>query len=330
MKKNYFKKIVYTILFFSIPFICLIISYFIFDPFKVLFQYQNYYDDYFIEPNRDFVSVEKFLQNKDSLKYNSFLFGSSRLMAWRTDSWCKYINNCRAFHFDAYKDNIVGIYKKINLIDQQKIKIDNAILVIDYEIISHTEDTLSRLFIKHYIYSDYSKIKFHFLFFKEYFKNNFFIEYLDYKMFRKQREYMTQIDFNQKYADTYTNDFFIHNLDREIEEQPEKFYAKKNFYHRDTIQSFYQETILQAQNNILKEIKNIFDRHNTDYKIVISPNFEQKKLNLNDMLILYQIFDKQNIYDFSGINSLTNDITNYYDIYHYQPKVADSILRKIY
>jgi len=328
--KNSLKKLMLISTIFLIPFILLIFSYFIFDPFKVLYTYQNYYEDFYIEPNRDFVSVETYLKNKDNFHYKSFMFGSSRLMAWHTKSWEKFIADTNAFHFDAYKDNLLGIYSKINLINGVGDKLENVLLVIDYDVLSDLSDTTSRLFMKHHIYSERSKIQFHLFFLKEFLNSNFFVEYFDFKFFRKHRNYMKQIDLNQKYGDSYSNDFFIYNLDKQLKDNPEKYYSHQKFPERDTIQLFYNQTIYEAQLKYLTEIKTIFEKQKTDYKIVISPNYDQKKLCNQDLEKLFEIFGQQNIYDFSGINRFTNLTTNYYDFYHHRTQVADSILNIIY
>ena len=53
------------------------------------------------------------------------------------------------------------------------------------------------------------------------------------------------------------------------------------------------------------------------------------KINNKDLAILKSIFDK-NIYDFSGRNSFTESIYNYYESNHFRPIVGDSILKIIY
>jgi hypothetical protein len=46
--------------------------------------------------------------------------------------------------------------------------------------------------------------------------------------------------------------------------------------------------------------------------------------------ILEKIFEKQNIYNFSGVNAITNDYRNFYDGIHYRPLVATQMLENIY
>ena len=46
--------------------------------------------------------------------------------------------------------------------------------------------------------------------------------------------------------------------------------------------------------------------------------------------LLYSIFGKKNIFDFSGKNNLTEPISNYFESSHYKPNVAKIILDSIY
>ena len=67
---------------------------------------------------------------------------------------------------------------------------------------------------------------------------------------------------------------------------------------------------------------------------------EQKKYingaDVNDLIIIfsytgnYFLEGKQNVFDFSGINFITNDYHNYYENSHYRPHVADYIMKEIY
>jgi hypothetical protein len=53
-------------------------------------------------------------------------------------------------------------------------------------------------------------------------------------------------------------------------------------------------------------------------------------MNVNDLRYLTNLFGKENVYDFSGINEYTESIYNYYENSHYRPYVADEIMKKLY
>jgi hypothetical protein len=92
----------------------------------------------------------------------------------------------------------------------------------------------------------------------------------------------------------------------------------------DSIQRINKKQIF-----MLKEVKHILEKNNTNYKVVLSPLYEQIKFNNSDLLLLENEFGN-NLYDFSGKNSFTDVKTNYYETSHFRPNVGDSILKIIY
>ena len=81
------------------------------DPFKIIKTYDNYSNNLKVIPNRDFISTEVYLKNRKIYHYNSFIFGSSRTMAYKTNDWRKYIDSTsRPFLFDASGESLFGIY----------------------------------------------------------------------------------------------------------------------------------------------------------------------------------------------------------------------------
>jgi hypothetical protein len=81
---------------------------------------------------------------------------------------------------------------------------------------------------------------------------------------------------------------------------------------------------------MLQSISKIFRKHNTNFKIIISPLYDQVKIAPRDLNMLNKIFKRENVFDFSGINQYTSDFHNYYETSHYRPIIAEKILEKIY
>jgi hypothetical protein len=88
--------------------------------------------------------------------------------------------------------------------------------------------------------------------------------------------------------------------------------------------------IKETQKKMLAEIFAKFQNDKTNYKIIINPLYDQEKLNSEDLIILNKIFGKENVFDFSGRNEITNDFYNYYELSHYRPHVAKMIMDIIY
>ena len=138
-----------------------------------------------------------------------------------------------------------------------------------------------------------------------------------------------------KYPDTFTpifNDSY-YGLTKEIKEDSLGYYNKMKqqgvFYQRPKASAL----ILKVTNKeiaLLNKIQSLFAKHHTNYKIVISPLYDQIPIEEEQLQLLYSIFGKKNIFDFSGKNNLTEPISNYFESSHYKPNVAKIILDSIY
>lgn len=316
-----------------IPFFVLILGYYIYDPFKVIYTYRDYSYAYVI-PNRDYISTEAFINQQHQYHYNSFIFGSSRTLAFRPSSWKKYLSpDDSPFVFDASAESIYGIYKKIKYLDSINTSIKNAIILLcrDYTFV-YSKNYDKHLYIKHPATSGESNLFFHYLFLNAYFSSGFLFSFYNYTFTKKYQPYMERYIENRKIAyDTITNELNIQDQEDEIASNPSEYYHNKKemFYERpkETTNDFV--AINAEQLRMLREIEQIFRKDGTNYKVVISPLYEQIKFIPSDLAALSAIFG-QNLYDFSGKNALTDVQTNYYETSHYRPSVGDSIFKIIY
>jgi hypothetical protein len=325
------------LLYFLIPFYFIIISYFCFDPFKILYDYDNFYLNTFCQLNRENISLRIYNKFAKTNNYNSFVFGSSRTLAFKTNDWghCTNSTNFHPFVFDASNESIEGITSKIEYLHRNGSTIKYALIIICSDVtfskdVSHKKE---HWYIKHPLLSNNSKVEYYFTFFKTYLQNGFFIKYIDYKIFKKEREYMLNyLDFRQTHNDSFTNDLFIDDQELNIKNDSLDYYErhKNNFYKRPEQESLCHEQI--DINNIqqLKKIKDIFNQQQTYYKIIISPLYDQKKLNPIDLQKLKDIFGKENVFDYSGKNEITENKYNYFESSHYRYRVGQKIMQDIY
>jgi len=329
------KRFLFRISLFGIPFLFLFLTYFILDPFRVLYNYEDYSKDLFVQINRDFVSTETFLKNRSKYQFNSFIFGSSRTLAYKTWEWKKWLpDNAVPFCFDASNENLFGIWSKIKYIDNLGDKISNALIVIcsDVTFVSNT-DYDSYLYIKDPRISRNCPGRFKFEFLKAFFSNRFYVRYIDYSIFHQYRNYMfgyigrTKINYEPIF-----NDCYLMNLDEELKADPEAYYLKYAYYFRrnNTNQPCLTPMIDEKSQNMLADIANIFVKHGTNFKIIISPLYDQKKFNETDLLSLKNIFGSSNVFDFSGMNKYTSDFHNFYESSHYRPFVGAQLLKCVY
>jgi len=327
--------IIKTLLFLSPLVLVPVIFYLIIDPFKVLYKYSeqiNTDKNYQIVTNRDFQSTQLLLSYYKKYDYNSFIFGNSRSTFFQVTTWNKFIQgNC--FHFDASNESIYGIYCKLKLLESLKININNALIILDAKTLTVVENQNGHLFIMHPESSKESYFTFHIEMFRGFFPRAMYA-HMDLWLTNKKKPYMDKygIRDNVFKQDVVSNQIKYFVYDEQLSSNPDLYYANRmsQFYKRDTIQIYSEPVIKKEQEEILESIRSILVFHNTKYKIIISPLYDQFKLNHKDLNYLINLFGSENVFDFSGINSFTNDYHNYYENSHYRPLVCDSIINIIY
>lgn len=311
----------------------LILSYIYFDPFKVLRSYNDYYDSQVVL-NRDYVSTEVFIRNYKIYNYNSFIFGSSRTLAFRPNSWKKYLDStARPFMFDASSESIYGIYTKIRFLDSLDIKMKNVLIILCRDAsFAHTENHNGHLFIKDPKVSNESKIVFQNDFFKAYLNPGFLLNFYSYKITGKYKKSMASYIMEKKInQDKISNKMELFNQEIEIDKDARGYYLNRKdlFYLRGEERVDSVKRIKNQHLKMLQAIKTILVKRKVNYRIVLSPLYEQIKFNEKDLSLLKEIF-KNHIYDYSGKNHFTDEMQNYYENSHYRPLVGDSILANIY
>lgn len=326
-------KFLLRFLLFLIPFILVLSFYFTNDPFKVLYNYDNYYTDNII-PNRGFVSTETFLKNQGNIKYNSFILGSSRTGAFEVEEWKKHIaSNAIPYKFDASSEYINGIFSKLELIDQSNGNIDNALLIFCTDATFCSNLTAEHLIIPDPIYQNISYFTFQISFLKAYLSEGYFIRIIDYSIFHTYRPYMR--GYISKFKIPYKP--IINEIDWPLEKEIAKdsisYYMKrKNLFNiEDTLQVLPLEPQIDSvEIATLKKIRKLFDNNKTNYRIVISPLYDKRKINKRDLEIIESVFGASNVYDYSGINDITTNKYNYYEKSHYRIRVGKRIMDDIY
>lgn len=330
------RRFIWTILKFSIvPFVvgCLfLLGYWHFDPFKVLRTYADFSKPVIV-PNRDYVSTETFIRNNPHYHYNSFIFGSSRTMAFKPARWKKYLpQDAEPFLFDASNESIYGIYTKIKWLDQQGIPLKNVLLLICHDrTFTHSSNVDSHLYIKHPAVSGESMRDFQWLFFKAYIQPDFWIRFYGYQLLGYQSWMKGFIQEKPIFYDTRNNTIYMPFQERLVSQHPDEYYKEKKgvFYQRKG-QKIDKSTIIEyRQEKMLQEIATIFKKHHTNYKIILSPLYEQVKFHPNDLAILQKLFPKR-VYDFTGKNGLTSFYQNYYEQSHFRTGVGDAVMKKVY
>tara|TARA_B100000787_G_C16118933_1_gene261734 strand:- start:397 stop:831 length:435 start_codon:yes stop_codon:yes gene_type:complete len=140
------------------------------------------------------------------------------------------------------------------------------------------------------------------------------------------------LDFNYESQEGVYIPYNVSGKEAKILHDTDAYYNKnKNiFYARSSNEKYSQPLLDLKKIKVIEEIKKIFVLNKTSYKIIISPLYDQKKINRTDLNILKRVFDEENIFDFSGKNTITEDKYNYYESSHYRKKVGKQILNIVY
>ncbi len=286
----------------------------------------------------DFYATCNLIRNNESIKYNSFVFGSSRTLAYRMSDWQKYLSNEDIpFRFSASSENLFGIYKKFKFLKRKQIPIKNALITLSPTIFNKKEIYQKEIItcIRHPEISGDSWISFYLKYFKAFLNPKFFIALIDFKISGQQKNYMNKyLQFRPIRHDNLTNDIFLNDYDSLIKSDSVKYYyeTRKALFDEfsDTTLRTYPPYISNEDSLMLTEIKNILSENNTSYKVLIHPLFNKRVMYFKDLKILENIFGRNNLYDFSGVNQFTLNRGYYYEQSHYRPLLGKIILDTLY
>ena len=299
------------------------------DPFKVLHRYASYYVSgrpIAITLNRDFVSTETFLARQPQDRYDSFIFGNSRSLFYPLADWQRCLDNSRGFHFDASAESLYGVERKLAFLEREDVAVRNALLIMDSELLAQARENPRYLFRLHPAVSGRSRLAFQWAFIKTFLDPGFIKGYLRFKL------------TGQGFSDTpfayepRGNELRLDAYEEAIRRDPDAFYAarRKLFFPRAAPEHVGPPVIGPEQARLLDAMAAVFRRQQTEFRIVISPLYDQDRLNPADLAKLQAVFGTNRVFDYSGINEITASVTNYYESSHYRPHVARRILADIY
>ncbi|MCD6062504.1 MAG: hypothetical protein K0R82_415 [Flavipsychrobacter sp.] len=329
------KKFVVKLVLISLPVFIMLAVYFYKDPNKTLYYYDRFYQSEkhynSVSLNRDYISTETFLRNSKKINYDSYILGSSRSMSYDTRVWEQYISHGKCFHFNGWNEGVYGVEKKLKFLSERKQPIRNVIIVLDNELLLRTEngEGIER---KHPLVSGESRLMFQLHMLRSFFDVPFLREYLYFVFSGSLPKDAFYIDDFYKTYDSVTNEIKTPlALQQYLETKADSYYVAKPFYERDQEVKYHPRAVTKPEQiQMLESIRDILKKNNTNYKIVINPLYDQRKIDTNDLSLLCSLFNKKNVFDFSGQNDLTQTKFNYIDFSHYKPCVAAEIMDRIY
>lgn len=325
-------QLVGKILLLALPLIAVLISYIIWDPFRVLYHYTNFSYNLVSIPNRDYISTQMYLNNYEKSKYKSFILGNSRTIAFPSRSWTPYIGDSLSYHFDASTESLFGVWKKLQFIEAHGSEIKNVLLICDASLLEQTHDAEAAIIRKDPRLLGQSPLGFQLSFLRSYLSDYYFYKYIK----RRFRGEYTP-DMHDVFAstpivmDSVNNELSWPELEQKIKTDSQTFYGHNTYLANQVVHPKIASAVIGGeQRQQLVAIHNIFKSHNTNYHLIISPLRNQEQLNPADLNYLEQIFGEAHVHDFSGSNEFTRQTGNYYEASHYRPILGRQILRLIY
>lgn len=327
--------ILYVLVFFS-PLFVVGLLYLSLDPFKVIFHYDEYYDNSNkVGINRSFVSTMTYLNQHSKQHYNSFIFGNSRSLFYEVSEWRKFlIGNSRCYHFDASSGAIKSLFDKVVLIDKCGDSIKNALVVMDHELLDREEIKRGYLYMEPpQLQNGDNAFRWHIEHIKAFVNPLFFIALIDYSLFKTYRPYMgnyIQIENGAVY-DQVTNEIRSEGKEEEIIAGTYYTESKKSVFEGVQKPGAISKHLMTKSEAVwFKRMAMIFKKHHTDFRIVLGPQYDQIQINPFTLHCLKNIFGDEHVFDFTGVNKWNTDYTNYYEESHYRPHVASEVMNIIY
>lgn len=321
--RQFLKKI---IIFFVIPILIAVSLYWITDPFRINKKFSL---DRISTVNREYLSFELFKKQHPTYQFNSFIFGSSRAGGLNSYVWKdllekheKQKDSVSQFLFQAWGESIGGILQKMEYLSKHNVALNNVLILIDVPKFMNDEMNKNEILsLEHFELSGKSKVSYFGTFLWAYITT-------PSEIIKSIRNISSNPDIN---FDTITNDWNKENRNHKtMKPQQNLTLNKSRFYNRSKHEVFSNKFIDTAYMYMLRRIKDIFDENETNYKIVISPNYDQIHINVDDLKEIKAIFGEENVFNFSGKNELTKDPYDYFDINHFDLSVGWEILHTIY
>jgi hypothetical protein len=319
--------------FLFLPFILILVFYFIADPFMVLRKYHDY-DHNIVAQNEGAIGWYKYKMYRDSVHYDSFIMGNSCTMSYMGEAWKKHIHGT-PFRLFANSEGLPGLYLKLNALDHQPNQpIRNLLIVLDNSIFKKEVPLEDCFHIMPPEVSGASLVKYHATFLQGFFTPDFFGPYITYILTHRYKKSLMKGVINPDGMSHYGiyNDARNPN-DHLIKTMGKNYWLSQPKWIKEVQDAKVHEGpnhIGNTQYDYLVKIQEICRKHHTNIKIIISPNQDKKLMNRQSLRILQEVFGKRNVFDFTRAGDYYSNIYHYYDAVHYRNELADTILNVVY
>ena len=324
MKKHGMKRFVLLSLLAALPVLLVVALYLIKDPFHVVKPYRgqvyNPDDSIALTINWGHVTVESYKYFDPSHHFDSFIFGSSLSGYYRIKDWQPYLPaGARPFHFNASRETLRGMLNKIKWLTARGVKIKNALIIMEDEMLMRRPLDGDVLFAQHPSTApELSWWDFHQTFFNAY-RRPLVIGYLLYPQgFTEQmlEEGYATTDISERIEPI--NEGYYSWADSVIAVNPDEFFTPEHVakYSRPLKELPCDDKVTPPVRAMLEAIKYFLDQQGTDYQVIIPPHYGYEAISSNDLYCMEQIFGQDRVHDYSHDPKLGSDLHYYYDDGH--------------
>ena len=334
MKKNSIYTFYAKCIVLCLPFLILVLLYVAKDPFMVIRHY-NDYDHNRVCQSEGAVAWTKYKMFRRKMHYDSFIMGNSCTKAFPCRDWNRYIH-ARPFRLFSNGEGLGDLCLKLEALDRQPYQpaqpVRNLLIIADRGFFENVNPQNTIMHIMPIDVSHKSLVSYQMAFLQGFFDPKFLFPYLKYHITGRYDDSMIGvINCCTPVHTRYTNDAVLSTEDS-IRREGERFWMSKRWLkdRKKKMKTFVARPLIRkAQIKRLKEIKRFCERHHTDMKFVIGPDYKREAMNPADIKVLKSILGNNNVFDYSS-SQLRTDYHNYYDKVHYRVTVGRKIMKEIY
>ncbi len=310
-------------------------AYIIFDPFKVLRTYDNYFADG-LSTNKGVITVGTFEAEYKANRYDSFILGSSLSCYYNVADWLHHLPaGAVPYHFDSANQSIGTLRRTVEYLAENVDSLKNALIVLDPYIFRIPDGQSDMVFLdppalrSEWWYAAY----FHYSMFRHFMNLKYLASYLPWRFNDKRADYTELRIFEPQPIiwNRSSNEESIPAWDDSIAASPERFYASHKIVINDNEYYHCHSKLISEQiEEHLQTIASILSAYGTEWHIVVGPNLRHEVLGPEDNETMLRIFGRRYHNLGRELAPMMADSTNFYDNTHYRPVVARQIMDIVY
>lgn len=319
-----------------IPLVIIFITYLILDPFNL--SHSNFLKTKCMNQQAfEVVKMNHFMEYSSSVTYNSYLFGNSKCNVFKQGEWGKQIGDeskVEMANLGSPGERILHIRNKLKYIEKKGLPIDNVLLILDKKILANSDGKYlyGPVYMHHSLSNGTWKgeniVEGFSYFMNDYYFMKYFTKVAGYDTEDNKIVVLRGTDKPFEKLPTSFETSYYSDFDEDINKDSIGHLNKQMFKEWEYLD--WNTEVSKLDRRLLKEIAEIFERNNTNYKIVFGPLYYENKIADKNIEVFKELFDSNRVWDFSGQKKYQNNPMYWYDTDHYRTTISNEILSTIY